>query len=120
VLVVYILALANGFSETQTRTLTFTTIVVANLSLILTNRSWSGTILSTMRIPNKALWWVVTGTIACLLLVLYVPTLQALFLFGAVPPPAILLSAVAGITSIAWFEIYKYVINGRTSIDPAR
>jgi len=113
VLIVYILALANGFSETQTRTLTFTTIVVANLSLILTNRSWSGTILSTLRTPNKALWWVLTGTIACLLLVLYVPVLQALFMFGSVPAPAILLSAGAGLFSIAWFEVYKYVSNGR-------
>jgi len=113
VLIVYILALANGFSETETRTLTFTTIVVANLSLILTNRSWSGTILSTLRTPNKALWWVLTGTIACLLLVLYVPVLQALFMFGSVPVPAILLSALAGLVSIAWFEVYKYVRNGR-------
>jgi len=113
VLVVYTGALARGFSEPEVRTLTFTTIVVANLSLILTNRSWSGTILSSLRSPNRALWWVVTGTIACLLLVLFVPALQALFLFGAVPMPALILSAVAGIAGIAWFEVYKAVTNGR-------
>jgi len=57
---------------------------------------------------------VLTGTIACLLLVLYVPVLQALFMFGSVPAPAILLSAGAGLFSIAWFEVYKYVSNGRS------
>lgn len=40
-LLVYAGALAQGFSEPGVRTLTFTTIVIANLSLILTNRSWS-------------------------------------------------------------------------------
>jgi len=109
VLLVYLCALAQGLSAPQARTLTFTTIVVANLGLIFTNRSWSGTILSTLRMPNKALWWVFTGTILCLILVISIPVLQALFLFGAVPAPAIFLSAGAGIASIAWFEVYKYV-----------
>jgi hypothetical protein len=34
-------------------------------------------------------------------------------MFGSVPVPAILLSAGAGLFSIAWFEVYKYVSNGR-------
>ena len=48
ILVVYIGAQGRGFDEAQVRTLTFTTIVIANLCLILTNRSWSGTILDTL------------------------------------------------------------------------
>ena len=63
VLIVYVNALARGFSEDEVRTLTFTTIVVANLFLILTNRSWSETALTTLRTPNKAMWWVFFGTI---------------------------------------------------------
>ena len=64
VLIVYVNALARGFSEDEVRTLTFTTIVVANLFLILTNRSWSETALTTLRTPNKAMWWVFFGTIS--------------------------------------------------------
>jgi P-type Ca2+ transporter type 2C len=115
VLLVYLSALAEGFSDPQVRTLTFTTIVVANLGLIFTNRSWSGTILSTLRIPNKALWWVFTGTLACLTLVISVPALQSLFMFESVPAPVVLLSAGAGLVSIAWFEFYKYVMYNRNS-----
>jgi len=37
------------------------TLVVAFLTIILVNRSWTRTILSTIRAPNAALWWVVTG-----------------------------------------------------------
>ena len=96
VLFVYGNALARGFSETEVRTLTFTTIVVANLFLILTNRSWSETILTTLRTPNKAMWWVFAGTISCLLLVLYIPVLQVLFGFGTVPFTDLVVCALAG------------------------
>jgi len=108
VLVVYVNALARGFSETEVRTLTFTTIVVANLFLILTNRSWSETIVTTLRTPNKAMWWVFAGTISCLLLVLYIPFLQALFGFGTVPLSELIVCAFAGALSIVWFECFKY------------
>jgi Ca2+-transporting ATPase len=43
------------------RALSFATLVVAFLTIILVNRSWTRTILSTIRAPNAALWWVVTG-----------------------------------------------------------
>jgi Ca2+-transporting ATPase len=108
VLIVYVNALARGFSEDEVRTLTFTTIVVANLFLILTNRSWSETALTTLRTPNKAMWWVFFGTISCLLLVLYIPVLQDLFGFGTVPVSELIVCAAAGALSIVWFECFKY------------
>ena len=43
------------------RALSFATLVLAFLTIILVNRSWTRTILSTIRAPNAALWWVVTG-----------------------------------------------------------
>jgi P-type Ca2+ transporter type 2C len=108
VLLVYASALARGFGEEETRTLAFTTIVIANLMLILTNRSWSETIISSLRSPNKALRWVFAGTLSCLLLVLYIPALGALFRFGPVQPLDLALSAGAGVVSILWFELFKY------------
>lgn len=48
---------AWGLSEPQVRTLTFTTIVIADLSLILTNRSWSETVLTTPGPGTGRLWW---------------------------------------------------------------
>ncbi len=110
ILVVYIGAQGRGFGEAQVRTLTFTTIVIANLSLILTNRSWSGTILDTVssRRPNQALAWVFAGTLSCLFLVLYLPALRDLFLFAPVPFTDLAICAGAGMMSVLWFEIYKY------------
>jgi Ca2+-transporting ATPase len=108
VLIVYAAALGRGLGEAEARTLTFTTIVVANLGLILTNRSWSETIITTLRSPNKALRWVFAGTLCCLLLVLFIPALRDLFRFSTVPPLDLAVCAGAGVLSILWFELFKY------------
>jgi len=109
VFLVYLYALSMGFSEEQVRTLTFVTIVIANLGLIFTNRSWSGTVLSTVRSPNRALWVVFSGTLICLGLVLFVPALLTLFRFGTVSNATLALAAGAGLVSVTWFEVYKAV-----------
>ena len=108
VLIVYASALARGFGETEVRTLAFTTIVIANLSLILTNRSWSDTIFTSLRTQNNALIWVFSGTLVCLFLVLYIPVLRDLFRFGSVPLLELVMCAGAGVLSIVWFECFKY------------
>ena len=46
--------LYRGQGELDARTLTITTLIIANLGLIFANRSWSRTILSTLRSPNPA------------------------------------------------------------------
>jgi Ca2+-transporting ATPase len=89
------------------RAMVFTTLVVANLCLILTNRSWSRTAVSMLREPNRALWWVVGGAALMLTLVLTVPFLLRLFHFNTLDPSDMLLCVAGGMVSIAWFEILK-------------
>jgi Ca2+-transporting ATPase len=107
VMVVYLSALSRGFAEAEVRALTFTTIVAANLCLILTNRSWSDNIVTSLKTPNRALFWVFTGTVASLLLVLYVPLLQDLFHFATLSVPVLVTCLAAGALSVVWFEIFK-------------
>jgi Ca2+-transporting ATPase len=115
VLVVYASALARGFGESEVRTLAFTTIVIANLCLILTNRSWSDTIFTSLRTQNKSLIWVFSGTLVCLFLVLYIPVLRDLFRFGSVPLLELVMCAGAGVLSIVWFECFKYGNKSKTA-----
>jgi Ca2+-transporting ATPase len=115
VLLVYSAAFSEGLVEPQARALAFTTIVISNLMLILTNRSWSRTLISTLRTPNKSLAWVFAGTIFALFLVLYMPVLQDLFLFSPVPAMALAVAAGAGVASIIWFELFKYLKNKQLS-----
>ncbi|WP_431063444.1 cation-translocating P-type ATPase [Methanobacterium sp.] len=109
VLSVYLWALYNGQGDMEARALSFTTLIVANLGLILTNRSWSRTIFSTLNSPNKALWWVIGGALLFLGLVLYVEPLRNLFGFSVLHLNDLIVCLIAGIISILWFEALKMV-----------
>lgn len=109
VLSVYVLALYRGQGDMEARALSFTTLIVANLGLILTNRSWSRTIFSTLHSPNKALWWVIGGALVFLGLVLYTEPLRNLFGFSVLHLNDLLICLVAGVISIIWFEVLKLI-----------
>lgn len=108
VLAVFRLALKSGQSEAESRTFAFITLIVSNLSLILTNRSWSKGISSYFSIlKNKALIWVLAGTLLFLSLVIYIPFFRNLFHFGQLHPGDIFISLSAGIASLIGFELIK-------------
>lgn len=113
VLGVFVIARRNGLSDNDSRALGFVTLVISNLCLILTNRSWTRTILSMFKEPNSALWWVVGGGTLFLALVLGVPFLRNLFHFDFFHLRDWLLCFIAGIGSILWFEILKVVLAKR-------
>ncbi len=112
VMAVYAVSLYRGQLEEEARALTYTTLIAANLGLILANRSWSRTILQTLETPNAALWWVVGGALVFLAMALYVPFLRELFSFAYLHFIDIAICFMAGMTSILWFEVLK-LINGR-------
>jgi len=107
-LAVYKLSLALGRGDIEARTLTFTTLVIANLGLILTNRNWSSTMLESLRSRNIALRWILLSAIVFLGLVIYVPWLRDLFHFGILHFVDVLLCIGAGVVSVLWFEVVKY------------
>jgi len=109
VLVVFLLAQYWHVGEPTTRAMTFTTLVIANLGLILANRSHSRTILVTLGRRNAALWWVTGGTVLLLGLVLAVPVVRDLFTFSLPSALELLLCLAAGIVSLLWFEVVKIV-----------
>ena len=98
-----------GQSAEEARALSFTTLIVANLGLILTNRSWSRTIIATLMTPNLALWWVLGGAAFFLSLVLYIPVIRALFKFSFLHTNDLLICLTAGVSSILWFEGLKLI-----------
>ncbi len=107
VLMVYGVVIHRGSGGLEARALTFTTLVIANLALILTNRSWSRSIWATLKTPNPALWLVVSGALIFLGIVLYVPFMRNLFHFAKLHLIDIVICLSAGIISIIWFEALK-------------
>ncbi|MGZ3709938.1 MAG: cation-translocating P-type ATPase, partial [Bdellovibrionota bacterium] len=105
---VFLISIYRGQGELDARALTFTTMIIANLGLILVNRSWSRTLLEGLHVPNKALWWVLASALSVLALVLYVPSARELFRFSTLHWDDLAICLGAGIVSTAWFEAWKF------------
>ena len=107
VIIVFLYALYMGKGEVEARTLTFATLVIANLTLIVANLSWSQSLLKTLKSENKALRYVLVGALSGLLLVLYVPALRSMFRFSLLHGDDLLIVFIVGTLSIAWLRLLK-------------
>jgi P-type Ca2+ transporter type 2C len=92
------------------RALTFTTLVMALIALILVNRSWTRSAFTMLHVPNAALKWVVLGACTFLAVVLVVPSAQRLFYFAPLHPTDLIISLGAGLVCVLWFECVKLAI----------
>ncbi len=104
---IYLGSLKYGYSEREVRALAFTTLIAANIAVILTNRSWTRNIFQILATSNKTVKWVVGGAGFFLALVLTIPFLLQLFQFDPISFSEALFCIGAGFVSIVWFEIYK-------------
>jgi len=107
VLGVFAFAIASNQGAERARALTFATLVLANLALIFTNRSWSRTAVSMLRSPNPALWWVSGGALSLLVVIYAVPQVRGLFKFSSLDAADIGWCFLAGAASVLWFELLK-------------
>ncbi len=115
---VFVYRWAKDHGENVARALAFTTLVIGNLGLILTNRSYHRSILATLRVPNTALWWVLGGTGILMTLVLTLPFLQNLFKFQPFPGLDFMVSIATGVGVVTIMELLK-CLPGRM-LHPAR
>jgi len=106
-LIVFGVSLVRGHGELEARTLAFTTLIIANLGLMMTNRSWSNTIGRILGAPNSALWWVTGGAVIFLGMALNIPIFREVFRFSVIHPLDVVICVSAGISSIVWFELFK-------------
>jgi Ca2+-transporting ATPase len=120
VLAVYLWAVLGGRPDEVVRSVTFATLVIGNVALILVNRSWTLPIWRTFRERrNRAVKWILLGAIALLLLVLLVPGLRGAFNLGPIGLVDWAVAMVAGIAGVAWFEVFK-VVAGRSGRSDTR
>jgi Ca2+-transporting ATPase len=108
-LLVYCFGIYLGYEDNEVRTMAFITLIVSNIAIILTNRSWTSNIFKIIATPNKAVLWVVGGAVFFMVLILNIPFFLSLFQFGRLHFLNIVLCTLAGLITIVWFEIYKMV-----------
>ncbi|MEI7557720.1 MAG: cation transporting ATPase C-terminal domain-containing protein [bacterium] len=95
VLLIFKIFLGLGQSEIVAKTAAFVTLIIGNIALILVNRSWTHTIIKTLKIKNAALLPVVIGALVMLVLMVYVPAVSNMFHFTSMKIEYFLL-AIAG------------------------
>ncbi len=100
--------------EASIRTATFLTLVVGNLALITTNRSWTKHIGELLFSKNIAYWIVISLAAAGLGVSIYIQEVRKFFHFGELTYDVIVISAMLGVFSIMFFELRKILI--RTGI----
>jgi Ca2+-transporting ATPase len=106
-LAVYFIGLYLGYEAKEVRSMAFITLIVSNIAVILTNRSWTDNIFRIIVTPNKAVLWVVGGAIFFLTLILNINFFLDLFQFQKLTLINVLICSLAGLSTIIWFEIYK-------------
>jgi P-type Ca2+ transporter type 2C len=106
-------------TEGEARALAFSCLVVANLGLILANRSWRRPFAGSMRHHNSPLWWIVGGAGALLGAVLAVPWLRDLFGFPHLNAADLLAALAAGAGSVLWIPLVRGILARRPSPAPA-
>jgi Ca2+-transporting ATPase len=106
VLGIYAWAL-SAFNELAARALSFTTLILSNIGLILTNRAWPRSVLSTLRVANPPFFWVTAGALAFLTLALTIPAIREVFRFAPVLIPEIAICVSGALLSILISESLK-------------
>ena len=103
----YGLAIQRGLPETDARSLTFVSLVLVDLGLVLVNRSFATSLGELIGKANRALIWVSAVTVALLALVLIAPFGRALFRFGPLHADDLTLVVVIVVAVFATLEFLK-------------
>ncbi len=94
-------------SEPSARAIAFTTMVISNLGMIMTNLSWPRSLFTVFRAKNTPLLWVTGSTMTFLTLALLIPEVREVFRFGEMTVVQAVLCVGAGFVRIFLGEILK-------------
>ncbi|SKD05119.1 Ca2+-transporting ATPase [Chitinophaga ginsengisegetis] len=107
VLTAYQWSVARDSGEVLTRSMVFTTLVLANIFLTLVNRSFYYSFIHSMRNRNKLMVGVIGITLLLLAAMLYIPPVARFFSITGLSVYELLLCTAISAASVLWFEIWK-------------
>ncbi len=108
VLGVYVWCVIDDRSDAVVRSVTFVTLVLSNLCLILVNRSWRLSVLQTfIQRRNPTLRWILLAVPVLLTPVLGVKGLRSALNFGPIRLSDLVVATAAALLGVTWFEVYK-------------
>ena len=113
---IFVIALHRGMAEDEVRALTFFSLVLSIVSLILVNRSFSASLVAAFRRANPALAWILLTVTVILSLSLLWPATSALFRFGPLHADDLALTLAAGVVVLIVLETLKHLWRARLGL----
>jgi Ca2+-transporting ATPase len=110
----YIFSIFSGCSASETRAISFSTLVLGNVFLILTSLSESRGFFSVFQEKNYAAWLILLVAITMLAIVFIEPNLRVLFHFEVNKTGHFLISIASAVCVILIFEVKKYIRNRKS------
>jgi Ca2+-transporting ATPase len=107
VAVIFVVAFKRGMPEAEVRALAFFSLVLTIVSLIFVNRSFSTSLVTALRRPNRTLALVLVAVATMLSLTLLWPFASGLFRFGPLHIDDLALTLGAGALVLTFLEILK-------------
>ncbi len=104
----------HGLGEYASRTITFVTLILANMALIQATRSWRGA--PTRGTSNPALRWVSGGAIAVLIAAIAIPALRSLFRFHPMHLDDLALSLAASTVVVVTFAAIRKLLGSQEDL----
>lgn len=107
-LFIYHYSVSQQLGENTTRTMIFSGLICANIFLTLLNRSFYYSILTTLRYPNKLIFYIISITILITGVLVFVEPISSFFQLQPLSISELLISTSVGFFSVIWFEIIKW------------
>jgi Ca2+-transporting ATPase len=109
VLLLYYFFMNDGHSIKEVRTIVFTTLILSNVFLTFTSRSFTKTIYHTRRYENRLAPVIIIVSMVFILLLHLVPGVRSLFQLTSITPGDFWLCFGTAFAATMWFEIYKWI-----------
>ena len=107
-LFIYQYSVQYTYNEQLTRSMVFTTLIIANVFLTLVNRSFYYSIFTTMNYKNNLVLWVIGITVVITALLIYVHPFADFFEFEHLNITQLGICIGVGFVSVIWIELVKW------------
>jgi len=112
---IYWYALSQQCDLPTTRSMVFVTLMIANTTLTLVNRSFQHSVLATFQNHNNLVWLIISIPVILLLSTLYLPLFSNLMGLRPLGTAMLILSIGTGVAFVAWFELFKLFKNSHSN-----
>ena len=109
--VIYFFSIYEGHTHEEVRVIAFSSLVIGNIFLILTNLSKTRNIFNVVTEKNWALWIILSIAVIVLFLIIAVPFLQQIFSFKYPGLKHFIPSIVGALFIITVLETVKFIRN---------